>query len=281
MSALDKIRIEYAETVTAKGGVDPINKRLISAFASVRREDFVGPGPWEIRTANGYKTTPSADPVYLYQDVLVALDSAELINNGQPSLHAACIDALDPGAGETILHIGAGTGYYSAILAQLVGRSGCVFAYEINDELAERAVRNLAKRNNVEVQDCSGTVGRLPQCDAIYVNAGVTGPAESWFDALRPAGRLILPLTSTLGTGGMLLLQRVDDLRYTARFTGVVGFIPCIGARDEITAFKLADSFSGGGAGEVKSLHRGGEPDQTCWFSGDGWWLSTRAIEQI
>ena len=279
MKNLDYYRNKYAQLVSAKGGVDPENRKLVSAFASVRREGYLGPGPWEIRTGAGYKTTPSDDPSCLYQDVLVALDREEGINNGQPSLHAGCMDALKICAGETILHIGAGTGYYTAILAELTGPSGTVIAYEINEALCKRAAENLAARSNIRVQGCSGTVGTLPDCDVIYVNAGVTGPPAAWLDALGPHGRVIFPLTSTLGTGRMLLLKRVDEVHFTARFTGPVGFIPCIGARDEIAAFKLADAFTEGGARDVKSFHRGNTPDETCCFFSDSWWLSTSSVD--
>jgi protein-L-isoaspartate(D-aspartate) O-methyltransferase len=270
-------RTKFAQHVTDIAGVNPINQKLIAAFSTVRREDYLGPGPWEIRTKEGYTATD--DVSLLYQDVLVALDSKEKINNGQPSLHASCLDALQIKAGDTILHIGAGTGYYTAILAELTGMSGSVHAYEINAELSERALDNLKARNNIKVQDCSGTVGTLPECNVIYVNAGVTGPPASWFNALKPQGRIIFPLTSTLGSGGMLLLERVDETRYSAGFTGAASFIPCIGARDEILAFSLANKFNDGGAQDVKSLLRGSSPDETCWISGDGWWLSTKPVK--
>ena len=270
-------RIKFAQNISEKAGINPVNKKLTAAFATVRREDYLGPGPWEIHSNEGYTATD--DVSLLYQDVLVVLDRKEKINNGQPSLHAGCLDALQINTGDTILHIGAGTGYYTAILAELTGLPGSVFAYEINAELSERALDNLRRRSNVKVQDCSGTVGSLPDCNVIYVNAGVTGPPAAWFKALKPQGRIIFPLTSTLGSGGMLLLKRIDETRYSARFTGAVSFIPCIGARDEILAFSLAKKFSEGDAQDVKSFHLSGSPDDSCWFSGDGWWLSTRPVQ--
>lgn len=276
MELSEGYREKFAQQVTHIAGISPINKQLIAAFATVRREDYLGPGPWEIRTSEGYTTTDEVS--LLYQDVLVALDSKEKINNGQPSLHASCLDAIQIEAGDTILHIGAGTGYYTAILAELTGLSGYVFAYEINTELSERATDNLESRRNIKVQDCSGTVGNLPECNAIYVNAGVTGPPTAWFSALKPQGRIIFPLTSTLGSGGMLLLERIDEVRFSAKFTSAANFIPCIGARDEVLAFKLADKFNEGTARTVKALYLGDNTDDTCWFQGDGWWLSTSPI---
>ena len=278
MNHLEAHRKHYSQLVTAITGVEPTNTKLISAFATVKREGYLGPGPWKIRAGAEYSVTPTEDPAFLYQDVLVALKSEERINNGQPSLHARCLDALQVSVGDTVLHVGAGTGYYTAILAELTGSSGSIFAYEIDDELAQRASENLEDRENVQVQNCSGTIGKLPVCDVIYVNAGATGPTSSWLDALKKEGRLLFPLTSTLGSGGMLLLQRVDETLYSGKFISVANFIPCTGARDEKTAFELADKFKEGDALEVKSLHRGKSPDDTCWFKWEDCWLSINPI---
>jgi hypothetical protein len=62
-----------------------------NAFATIRREDFLGPGPWLILRWTRYVATPDADPVYLYTNDLVALVSERNLNNGQPSLHAYLI----------------------------------------------------------------------------------------------------------------------------------------------------------------------------------------------
>lgn len=76
----------------------------------------------------------------------------------------------------------------------------------------------------------------------------------------------------------MLLVQRVDEFLYSAKFVCSASFIPCIGARHEKTAFELADKFKEGNALEVKSLHRGKSPDDTCWFKWENCWLSTNPI---
>ena len=74
--------------------------------------------------SRGYVTTPDDDPVYLYQDLLVGLIPERRLNNGEPSGHAMLIARADPRPGEHAVHIGAGVGYYTAILAHMVGRSG-------------------------------------------------------------------------------------------------------------------------------------------------------------
>ena len=142
MDRLEAHRAYYAKLVTASAGVPPTD-RLVAAFASVPRERFVGPGPWRVFTAGGYVATPD-DPACLYQDVVVALKSEAQINNGQPTLHAACLAALRVQPGEAIVHVGAGSGYYTAILAELVGPAGSVVAYELDADLAQRASENLA-----------------------------------------------------------------------------------------------------------------------------------------
>jgi protein-L-isoaspartate(D-aspartate) O-methyltransferase len=90
-----------------------------------------------------YFETPSANPAYIYQNNLVALDAEKGINNGEPFLHAAWIGAVAPQPGEIVIHVGAGTGYYSAILSMLVLPGGRVYAVEIEEKLAVAARTNL------------------------------------------------------------------------------------------------------------------------------------------
>ena len=136
-------RQAYAAEITRRAGVrDP---RIEKAFAAVPREYFAGPPPWRIGSGGLYGSASDDDPISLYEDVLVAIDAARGINNGQPSLHALCIDALGVKEGETIVHVGAGAGYYTAILAKLVRTSGRVIAYEVETDIAERARANLAR----------------------------------------------------------------------------------------------------------------------------------------
>jgi len=275
---LEAHRAFFASLITASAGVPA--GRLSEAFAATPRERFLGPGPWKIFTSTGYITTPTDDPAFLYQDVTVALSESGKINNGQPVLHAVGLAALNPQPGETAIHIGAGTGYYTAILARLVGPGGKVFAYEIEPTLAELAMAHLADMPHVTVYERSGAEGTLPECNLIYVSAGATAPLDIWLDALLPGGRLLFPLTpdgpnGTPGAGGMLLITRVPPDGYTARFLMPVMFINCQGARDEETAKKLAEAFKRGDLRSVRSLRRNTPPDATCWCEGKGWWLST------
>jgi len=278
MTTLETHRLFFAELITAKVGKP--NSRLTSAFAATPRERYLGPGPWKIFTGRGYISTPSDDPALLYQDILVALEEERSINNGQPALHALCLAALNVQESETVVHVGAGTGYYTAVLAELIGPAGQVFAYELEPELAHRASATLADLPNVTVYSRSGAEAPLPICDVVYINAGATAPLDTWLDALRPSGRLLFPLTpdgaaGMPGVGGMLLITRVSEKSFDARFISPAMFVPCVGARDEATAKKLAEAFKRGDSSNVRSLRRMTVSDETCWCSGNGWWLST------
>ena len=79
------------------------------------------------------------------------------LNNGQPSLHAALIAAAAPQPKENVVHVGAGVGYYTAILAELVGAAGTVTAIEFDAELAARATANFARTPHVRAVHGDGT----------------------------------------------------------------------------------------------------------------------------
>jgi protein-L-isoaspartate(D-aspartate) O-methyltransferase len=266
-------RQAYAAEITRSAHVqDP---RIERAFAAVPREDYVGPPPWRVGSGGLFGLTSSNDPLRLYEDVLVAIDLERGVNNGQPSLHAQAIDALGLKEGETVVQIGAGAGYYTAILAELVGPAGRVVAYEIAPDIAARAAANLARYPRVEVRARSGVEG-LPQADAIYVNAAATHPLRAWLDALKVGGRLVFPLQAAGSSGAMLIVTRPErGETWPARLlTGVV-FIPCQGAQDAEMGRKLEEAFRRGRAERVRSLRLGVAPSETDWVHGDGWALST------
>src|ERR1051326_2998063 len=197
-ASVAEVRAFYAkEMASASGSSDP---RIEQIFKSIRREAFMPPGPWKVLVADNYVETPSADPRYLYQNNLIALDAEKGINNGEPFLHARWIGAVAPKAGETVTHIGAGTGYYSAVLSMLVVPTGVITAYEVDEKLAAQARLNLARFKNVNVELGNAASVPIPKSDVIYVNAGVVAPPERWLEALRLGGRMIFPWRPTAQT---------------------------------------------------------------------------------
>jgi protein-L-isoaspartate(D-aspartate) O-methyltransferase len=275
VSSIQDHRSFYANFIVKSVGCSDEN--LIAAFASTAREQYVGDGPWSIFVNSGYISSVSSDPRILYQDVVVGLDTDRGINNGQPILHARCLMNCAPAAGESVVHVGAGTGYYTAILAALVGSTGHVTAYEIEADLAAKAHYNLQHLPNIEVVAASASEGVLPGADVIYVNAGATHPLPIWLNALNVGGRLIFPLTPNQGFGVMLLVTRLTSENYSAKIIVPVAFIPCVGARDDKSSEALTAAIHTRSIFAAKSLRRSTIPDSTAVYAGDDWWLSSNA----
>lgn len=272
---IEALRRDYARQVVAAAGV--AHAALERAFAAVAREDYLCRPPWQVHENGAARPTSTSDPRRLYQDALVSLAPGRHVNNGQPSLHARCLAALRPSPGESAVHVGAGTGYYTAILAELLAPGGHVEAYEIDAELALTAAGHFAGRRDVVVHATSGTETALPAADIVYVSAGATHPVPAWLDALSPGGRLLFPLTSPGGFGAMLLAEQRTPALWAARFVERVAFVDCEGARDEAEGSGLASALQGRQLDAVRSLRRGVPPDGTAWYAGRGWWLSTAA----
>src|SRR4051812_11821428 len=267
---LADLRRRYAQEIMA--AARPRSERVEDAFASVPREDFLNPPPWRVFSPGGLVEKITSDPADLYEDVLVVLDASQGINNGQPSLHAAWISAIDPKPGDSAIHIGTGAGYYTAILATLVGAQGRVHAYEIDRPLAELARAHLGRFPNTTVHATSGVGTALPKADVIDVNAGATAPDPGWLRALKPRGRLVFPWQPERGSGVTLLIERRGK-GFRAKPTFGVGFIACVGAQTEPT-----DRRASRDPGETQSVWLTGsrQPDDTAtaiyeqvWFSSD------------
>jgi len=234
---IEEARGWFADEIRAVGNLQ--SDALVAAFARVPREVFLGAGPWQLLRPSDptapYHTTPDADPRHLYHDVLVAIDPERRLNNGHPSSLAMWIQAADIRAGDRVLHIGCGVGYYTAILAEIAGPTGSVVGYEVDAGLAARAAAALRPWSTVRVEasDASAPTGPF---DAIFVNAGCTHPRPEWLAALAPGGRMVIPLTihvpsMPLGVGAMLRLERGEP-RWPARVISPVGIFDCVNARD-------------------------------------------------
>jgi protein-L-isoaspartate(D-aspartate) O-methyltransferase len=272
-AAIDEARARYAETITrAAWATDP---RIERAFAMIPREGFLRPPPWTVFPPGGFFKKPTSDPKDLYDDVLVVLDAKRGVNNGQPSLHAAWIGAIDPRPGETVVHVGAGSGYYTAILAVLVLPGGEVHAYEIDPPLAEVAARNLTCLDHVAVHGETAIGHPLPDADVVYVNAGVAAPDPTWLRALKPGGRLIFPWQPS-GPGGVTLVVRRATGGFAAKPTLSVGFVTCEGAvhRDGV-ARPSADAVE-----RTRSLWLTAErpPDRSATAVYDEVWFSSENV---
>jgi protein-L-isoaspartate(D-aspartate) O-methyltransferase len=234
----------FGEEVRALAGLtgDPRADRVIEAFAAVPRERHVPPGPWTIRSPMfdlASSRTPDAYPGHLYHDVLIALDEKAGINIGQPSLWARLFTFVEVKPGSRILQVGAGSGYYSAILGHIVGESGSVLGFEVDASLAELAQKSTSTIQNIEVRSGDAVTALTASdgpFDLVIAFCGVTHPSNSWLDALSATGRLLLPATGSKGWGAMCLFEQSGEA-FKVTTLGSCGFYPCINARsDEMAA---------------------------------------------
>jgi protein-L-isoaspartate(D-aspartate) O-methyltransferase len=141
--------------------------------------------------------------------------------------------------------------------------------------LAHQAALNLAAFQRVQMHARSGADAPLPECDVLYVSAACAEPLPAWLDALAHGGRLLFPMEPAGLSGRMLLLTKQSEERYGARFLCAVQFVACIGAQNPQAARALEEAFNRGHWESVRSFHRDGHPDESCWCAGQGWWLST------
>jgi protein-L-isoaspartate(D-aspartate) O-methyltransferase len=150
--------------------------RIIDALATIPRERFLPPGPWQIRSmadaGDRPRRTEDADPRHVYHDVAIAIDPSRNLYNGQPSLIARWLDDIALDAGHHVIHIGCGTGYFTAIMAHVVGPSGVVDAIDVDAELVVRARSSLADQPWVHVDHGNGANDLPNGADAIVVHAG-------------------------------------------------------------------------------------------------------------
>jgi protein-L-isoaspartate(D-aspartate) O-methyltransferase len=270
---LEDTRRAFAEELRHVGHVR--SDAVLRAFARVPRERFLGPGPWKLyQVAEGYWTTDDADPRRLYHDVVVAIDAERRLNNGQPSLWARLFDRLHIAPGDRVVQIGAGTGYYTAILAEMVGPSGSVWAWEVDADLAARAAAALADWPQAAVHHGNGQSPLDVRADAIIAFCGATHPLDAWLDGLAEGGRLLLPLTTERRGGFACRILRHGG-GYTASALGAIGIYDCAGARDadagERLGAALAAEWPAGNMGFRRDAHDRGAQ---CWLHGKGYCFS-------
>jgi protein-L-isoaspartate(D-aspartate) O-methyltransferase len=284
MDLADLRRVYARQVLTLANALN--NVSLEAAYATVPRETFLGRGEWRINTPWTVSALIPNDPVLIYQDVVVALDRERGVNNGSPSLHARWLDVVAPGPGEHVVHVGAGTGYYSAILAELVGDEGRVTSIEFDAALAARARGNLADRPNVCCVKGNGFDWPQEAVDVVYVNFAVSRPARSWIERLNVGGRLIFPLgvprvaAPMVGQGlnAIALLVTRHTGGYSAKALGLVSFVyaeseEAYVPREEINA--LRTSLQRNDLADIKSLLLDKPPSaSSLWFAGSDWALS-------
>ncbi len=300
MTAIDLAlrRRFFAEDIEATCAVK--TPGLIDALACVHREAFLQPGPWlvageALAITGGPHQTPDADPRHVYHNLSIAIDPARMLFNGAPGYVCVCIDALGLRTGARVLHVGAGLGYYTALMGHCVGPTGRVLAFEVDERLADRARANLVSFPWVELRHGDASAAFGEKFDAILSSAGLTHPPDAWLDALVPGGCMVAPLTvalapgsplplgargATIGKGIVVAITRSgDDAPWPARAVSPVAIYSAIGLRDETMNARLGEALQKSGpmlSAPLKHLRRDAhDRGASCWLHGATWCLST------
>jgi len=186
--------------------------RLLDAFRSVPREEFVPPGLDE----------------FAYSDAPLPIGEDQTIS--QPYIVALTIDALKIQEHERALEIGTGSGYAAAILGKLAQE---VFTVERLEPLATAARERLSRLGyaNVHVQQGDGTLGWAEHApyDVIAVAAGGPDVPEALLEQLAPGGRLVIPIGDDESGQVLTRVTRHGPSEFRREPILDVRFVPLIG----------------------------------------------------
>ena len=160
-----------------------------------------------IRNIQRHNFVPDSQKNEAYENSPIPIMKNQTIS--QPSVVARMTEWLDLKEGQKVLEIGSGSGWQSAILANLVG-SGKVFTVERHSELAKFAKQNLEKSGikNVEIINGDGNLG-LPEkspFNRIMITAACKKVPEKLLDQLAMEGLLVAPVGENIQS--LILLKK-------------------------------------------------------------------------
>jgi protein-L-isoaspartate(D-aspartate) O-methyltransferase len=195
--------------IESRGITDP---KILEAFRAVPREAFV---------AEDYQERA-------YGDFPLPIEAGQTIS--QPYIVALMIDAAEIKVGDTVLEVGAGSGYAAAVMSRIAGK---VVAIERQAELA-RVARERIERlgyDNVEIVEGDGTRGlpdRAPY-DAILAAASGSHVPDALVEQLAPGGRIVMPVGDPGWVQKLVKVTKGPAGKLITEDLGGVRFVPLIG----------------------------------------------------
>lgn len=190
-------------------------ERIIKAFRKIKRKDFV----------------TSGKEGWAEENRPLSIGHGQTIS--QPLVVAFMLELLKPEKGDKVLDIGSGSGWTTALLAQIVGEEGRVVGIEIIPELAEFGRENVSKYNFLkrgiaEIREGNGKkgYGKEAPFDKILVSAEAKEVAPAWKKQLKVGGRIAVPIR-----GSIWKFEKVASGKFSKEEYPGFAFVPLVDKR--------------------------------------------------
>jgi protein-L-isoaspartate(D-aspartate) O-methyltransferase len=192
-------------------GKSAFDERVMTAMGKVPRHEFV---PIELQP-------------YAYANIPLPIGFEKTIS--QPFIVALMTDLLDIKADDSVLEIGTGLGYQTAVLAQLARK---VYSVEIIEELGQEAKRRLRQQgcSNVELKIANGYHGWSQHApfDKVIVTAAPDLIPPPLIHQLKAGGKMVIP-AGLPNTQRLILAEKLATGRMTMKEILSVRFSPLEG----------------------------------------------------
>lgn len=191
-----------------------IDNKVAVAMEKIKREYFI--------------EGPLKDSSYL--DLPLPIGFGQTIS--APSIIGIMLKELNVREGDKVLEVGTGSGWQTALLSHLVGKSGMVYSTERIEQLAKIAKERIEGLNikNVEIKVCDGSEGwkeRAP-FDRIIVSASTPQIPPPLLEQLKPNGKMIIPVGISYWQD-LILVEKNEKGDINQRVLLPIVFVPLIG----------------------------------------------------
>lgn len=188
------------------------DEAILDAFRAVPREAFIGGNNAHLA----------------YGDHPLPIEAGQTIS--QPFIVALMIQAAAIKPGDTVLEVGAGSGYAAAVISRIAER---VIGIERQQQLVEVARERLRRLgyDNVEIVEGDGTRGwpDAAPYDAILAAASGSHVPRPLVEQLAPGGRIVMPVGEPGAVQELIKVTKNEDGTLVQQDLGGVRFVPLIG----------------------------------------------------
>lgn len=192
-------------------------EEIIKAFRKIKRKDFVLPEDSEMAE----------------MDIPLPIGYGQTIS--QPTTVAFSMELLGPKKREKIMDIGSGSGWTTAILAEVVGENGKIFGIELLQGLKEFGEKNISKydfikEGRVKMIRADGYKGLIDEApfDRILVSAAAEKIPKELLRELKIGGVLVIPIGRPYEIQDIIRIEKINEDEFKeTRYPGFI-FVPLV-----------------------------------------------------